>query len=348
MKGLRLLLFPFALIYGTVVGLRNLAYKTKIFKSSKFNLPIINVGNLSMGGTGKTPHIEYLIRLLKDQHNLVTLSRGFGRKERGFQIADKTSTADSIGDEPLQYYKKFGNTISVAVEANRVLGVMDICTQKPETNLILLDDAFQHRAIHAGLNILLTTYDEPFFQDYILPVGNLRESRRGKNRADIIIVTKCKNFGEIKKEDIISKIKPLTNQSVFFSMVNYGQIYRLAGHEYDEKIAGKNIVVVSGIAKAKPLLSYLRNQANVLHHFEFNDHHTFTDKDIAEIHNKIDKFASDNPIIITTEKDAMRLMNHTSFDKIEKYPWFYQSIKIELDDEERFNKLIIEYVKENS
>lgn len=311
-------------------------------------MPIINVGNLSMGGTGKTPHVEFLIRLLKNDFNVATLSRGFGRKERGFKIANASSTAASIGDEPLQYYKKFGEAITVAVEANRVLGAMDLCLARPDTNLILLDDAYQHRAIHAGLNILLTAYNAPFYSDYILPVGNLRESKRGMKRADIIIVTKCKNFDELNEDEIINKIKPLPNQSVFFSKVNYGPLYHLFTAEIKTEMSGQKIILVTGIANPQPLVDFLNVQTEILHHFNFNDHHVFTDKDIAEIHNKIGKFAVDNPIIITTEKDAMRLINHSSTKEIEKQPWFYQSIAIELNDEESFNKLIIEYVKKNS
>ena len=207
MKIFRILFLPITIIYGAITILRNGFYRVGIFKSSKFSIPIISVGNLSMGGTGKTPHTEYLIRLLKDRYALFTLSRGFGRKERGFIIADENSTARQIGDEPLQYYKKFGKEIGVAVEANRVMGVMDICRIHPETQLVLLDDAYQHRAIYAGLSILITTYSEPFYADFLLPVGNLRELRHGKNRANVIIVSKCPTLTDSEKQVIINKIK---------------------------------------------------------------------------------------------------------------------------------------------
>jgi tetraacyldisaccharide 4'-kinase len=168
MKIFRILFLPITIIYGAITILRNGFYRVGIFKSSKFSIPVISVGNLSMGGTGKTPHTEYLIRLLKDRYALFTLSRGFGRKERGFIIADENSTARQIGDEPLQYYKKFGKEIGVAVEANRVMGVMDLCRIHPETQLVLLDDAYQHRAIYAGLSILITTHSEPFYADFFI------------------------------------------------------------------------------------------------------------------------------------------------------------------------------------
>ncbi len=348
MKILRFILFPFALIYGGITVLRNGFYRAKIFKSSKFSLPIINVGNLSTGGTGKTPHTEYLIRLLKEKQPLFTLSRGFGRKERGFIIADENSTATQIGDEPLQYYKKFGKEIGVAVEANRVMGVMEICRNHPETDLILLDDAFQHRAIHAGLNILITEHANPYYKDFMLPVGNLRELRRGKNRADIIVVSKCPNFDEVNKKEIIAKIKPNKNQHVFFSRIKYGVIYAMNDAPALQQINNRNIILVTGIAKANPLLDHLQKNNSILHHFKFNDHYNFKLTDITEIHNLFDKFAGENPMIITTEKDAMRLLSKQFSDSIQKYPWFYQSIEIEIDNAVRFNEIVNHYVEKNS
>ncbi|NOQ73092.1 MAG: tetraacyldisaccharide 4'-kinase [Crocinitomix sp.] len=348
MKILRFILFPFAIIYGGITALRNGFYRFGIFKSSKFNLPIINIGNLSTGGTGKTPHTEYLIRLLKEKHQLFTLSRGFGRKERGFIIADENSTATQIGDEPLQYSKKFGTEIGVAVEANRVMGVMEICRSHPETDLILLDDAFQHRAIHAGLSILITDYSNPFYKDFMLPVGNLRELRRGKNRADLIVVSKCPNFDEIEKEKIIARIHPNKNQTVFFSKIKYGGIFALSGAAEMDQIIDQKIILVTGIAKANPLLNHLKESNSILHHFNFNDHYNFKQADITEIHNLFDKFAGENPVIVTTEKDAMRLLTKAFASSTQKYPWFYQSIEIEMDNASRFNEIVKQYVEKNS
>ncbi|MFT5822449.1 MAG: tetraacyldisaccharide 4'-kinase [Crocinitomix sp.] len=348
MKILRFILFPFAIIYGGITALRNGFYRLGIFKSSKFNLPIINIGNLSTGGTGKTPHTEYLIRVLKENRQLFTLSRGFGRKERGFIIADENSTATQIGDEPLQYYKKFGNEIGVAVEANRVMGVMEICRNQPATDLILLDDAFQHRAIHAGLNILITDYANPFYKDFMLPVGNLRELRAGKNRADIIVVSKCPNFDEIAKDKITAKIHPNKNQNIFFSKIKYGALFPLLSGAEIEQITDKKIILVTGIAKAKPLFDHLKESNSILHHFNFNDHYNFKQADITEIHNLFDKFAGENPMIVTTEKDAMRLLTKAFAPSIQKYPWLYQSIEIEMDNALRFNEIVNQYVEKNS
>ena len=315
-------------------------------KSSKFSIPIISVGNLSMGGTGKTPHIEYLIRLLKDDYKVATLSRGFGRKVRGFQIANDESTAISIGDEPLQYYKKFGDDITVAVEVDRVLGAMDLFRQKDDTQALLLDDAYQHRSIHAGVNILLTDYSYPFYSDFILPVGNLRESRNGKNRADIIIVSKCPGITDSEKKPIIDQINPSKKQEVFFSKIVYGKVFNFDTSE--QEVADKKIILVTGIAKANPLKELLAKKGILIKHFEFGDHHNFKASELDEIHKIFDKFAEEKPLIVTTEKDAMRLLNKEFEEKIAPYPWCYQSIEIEIDRKEEFDKMIKDYVKENN
>lgn len=346
MSKLRWLLLPFSLVYAFITAIRNWFYDIRLFRSFPFNIPIINVGNLSMGGTGKTPHTEYLIRLLKDNHHLATLSRGYGRKTTGFILADNHSTAKEIGDEPLQYVKKFGKDIHVAVESNRVKGVMDICYQKEETDLILLDDAYQHRAIKAGFNILLTDYNHPFFNDFILPVGNLRESRKGKSRADVVIVTKCPEFEKVNKEYFNHKMKLNPNQNLFFSKIKYGQISPVLSHfEIDNE--SKNIILVTGIANPNPLLNQLQKSHQILHHFKFSDHYTFKETDIADIHNLLAKFADKQPIILTTEKDAMRFYGSPLEALIKNKPWFYQSIEIEIDDKLKFDQLILKYVQEN-
>ena len=311
-------------------------------------MPIINIGNLSMGGTGKTPHTEYLIRLLQDKYKVATLSRGFGRKEYGFKIADENSTALSIGDEPLQYFKKYGDKISVAVESNRVHGVMDLCREKEDVNLILLDDAYQHRSIHAGLTILITDYSHPFYSDFILPVGNLREFRIGKKRADIIVVSKCPDFKKLDKKSIIEKIKPTQGQSVFFSRIKYGQIMALDNLSSFDDLTGQKIILVTGIANSDSLKSHLSEKNEILHHFNFNDHHKFSQNDLVEIHNLFDKFASPETILLTTEKDAMRLLSKPFEGELKKYPWYYQTIEIAIDEKEKFDKLILDYAEKNN
>lgn len=315
-------------------------------KSSKFGVPVVNVGNLNMGGTGKTPHVEHLIRLLKDDFKVATLSRGFGRKERGFIIADDSSSALQIGDEPLQYHKKFGDQLVVSVEADRVLGAMDLFRKHPELEVLLLDDAYQHRKIYAGINILLTEYADPFYNDFILPVGNLRESRAGKKRADIIIVTKCPLLSEIQKSELSIKINPNPGQTVFFSHIKYGNVVNFSNEE--QNIAGRNVILVTGIANSAPLVKKIGENGTILKHFSFKDHHKFKESELNEIHNLFDKFVNENPIILTTEKDAMRLMTE-EFDKLmEKRPWYYQTIEVEIDEKNGFNELILSYVKKDN
>ena len=346
MQKLRYLLFPITIVYIIITVFRNWLYKVKIKRSFKFSIPVINVGNLSTGGTGKTPHTEYLIKLLKDSHHLATLSRGYGRKEFGFKIANEESTSRQIGDEPLQFYKKFGTDITVAVESDRVKGVMDICYEKEDIDLVVLDDAFQHRSIQAGFNVLLTDYNRPFYNDFVLPVGDLRELRKGKSRADIIIMTKCSDFEELNKTEIIHKINPNKNQSVFFSKVVYGDVYNLNTFKTID-VTKKSVVLVTGIAKPTPLLNYLKKHYNVLEHCKFADHYRFKEKDIDDISNLLIKFAELDPVIMTTEKDAMRLIGSEFEKKVKQQPWFYQTITVELDDKENFDKLILEYVQEN-
>lgn len=348
MNFLRFLLFPFALIYGVITSLRNGMYRVGIFKASKFSLPIISIGNLSMGGTGKTPHTEYLIRLLQDDKKVFTLSRGFGRKEYGFIQASDQSSARQIGDEPFQFYRKFGSRIGVAVDANRVAGVMEICKTNPTTQVVLLDDAFQHRAIRAGLSILITPFDDPFYTDFIAPVGRLREARWGKNRADIIVISKCPSFEQINRDEIRRKINPYQHQKVFFSRIVYGSALNIANPSQLCQLIGRNLIVVSGIANPAPLIEQLSVENRILEHVKFADHYNFKPTDIRAIHNLFDKFAGNDALIITTEKDAMRLLDPGMRKEILNYPWFYQEIEIELDQATEFNQLIKDYVEKNS
>ena len=346
MKYFRFILLPFAMLYGGITGFRNWLFDQNIKREFKFNLPIINIGNLSVGGTGKTPHTEYLVKLLKDTHHLATLSRGYGRKVYGFQIADEKSNANSIGDEPMQFHHKFGEEITVAVDADRVNGVTELCYQKEKLNLVLLDDAYQHRHIKPGFNILLTDYSRPFYKDFMLPVGTLRELSSGKNRADCIVVTKCPDFNSIDKTEIQSQIKPLDHQSVFFSKIIYGEIEALTKISKLEK-TGENLIVVTGIAHALPFLAHIEAEHTVLHHFNYSDHYSFKEKDIDEIHNLLIKFADVNAKILTTEKDAMRLMENRFKHIIKDKPWFYQPIEVKIDDDKKFKELILNYVQEN-
>lgn len=299
MKSLRKILFPFSLLYGAITSLRNFLYNKNILKSTEFALPIIAVGNLSVGGTGKTPMVEYLVRLLSPKHDLVTLSRGYKRTSKGYLLADVGTKMEDIGDEPFQYFSKFKN-IHVAVDANRVEGVANTLKLLPNTNLIILDDAFQHRKIKAGFYILLTSFDDLFFNDFLLPAGNLRESRSGFQRADVVIVTKCPSNLSVEKQNEIKKKIKVNPENVFFSTIQYStEIFSQKEKLKLEELAS-DFIAVAGIAKPNYFYNYLQcSQENCL---TFPDHHSFSERDLEKIINK-----AKGKKIITTEKDYMRL-----------------------------------------
>ena len=299
MKTLRKILFPFSLLYGAITALRNFLYDKGIKKSIGFDIPIIAVGNLSVGGTGKTPMVEYLIRLLSDRYNLAVLSRGYKRKSKGFYLANPSTKMDEIGDEPFQYHTKFKN-IKVAVHANRVEGVQTILQLQPETELVVLDDAFQHRKIKASFYIMLTAYDDLFFNDCVLPAGNLREPKWGVSRADVVVVTKCPtDLSVTEMNQITSQIK-CDKQKIFFSYINYH--HSVTNNVIDIPLENfkTDFIAVAGIAKPQYFFDHLKiANENCM---TFPDHHAFTPKDIQQI---MDKAAGKK--IITTEKDYMRL-----------------------------------------
>ncbi|MFH6768025.1 tetraacyldisaccharide 4'-kinase [Gaetbulibacter aquiaggeris] len=332
MKFYRKLLFPFVPVYYAVTWVRNKCYDLGIKKSVSFDFPVICVGNLSVGGTGKTPMIEYLIELLKDDHKIATLSRGYKRKSDGFQLANNKSSAESLGDEPYQFYSKYKSGIQVAVDNNRVHGINSLKSIENTPEVILLDDAFQHRKVKAGFNLLLTTYDNLYVNDFLLPAGNLRESRNGAKRADFIIVTKCPlELNKDQKENLIRKINPLNQQHVFFSRINYADVIKSSKESRKlDDISG--FTLVTGIANAGPLVEYLRNRNLKFEHLNFHDHYNFTLKDVEQL--------SKNDLIITTEKDFMRLQNFESL----KGRLFYLPIHVTIDNSETFNDLIKKFI----
>ena len=299
MNFLRKILFPLAFLYWLITFIRNWLYVKGIFKSSSFNIPIIAVGNLSVGGTGKTPQIEYLIRLLSDKYKVAVLSRGYKRTTEGFILADEKATASSIGDEPFQFYSKFSN-IQVAVDANRKNGIENLLQLSNKPDVILLDDAFQHRKVKAGFYILLTAFDDLFCDDYILPFGNLREPSSGKKRADMIIVTKCPNdLSELAQQKIREKLK--VKQPVFFTTIQYDDY--VFGNESKllvSEIQSETKVLVAGIAKPKLFFDFLKNETDEA--LVFPDHHHFSKQDCEQILAK-----ANGRKIITTEKDFVRL-----------------------------------------
>jgi tetraacyldisaccharide 4'-kinase len=340
MRALRWILLPFSLIYGIITEIRNLLYDRGLFASYRIPVRSIVVGNISTGGTGKTPHVAFLAELLKDKLNTVILSRGYGRSTKGFLWVDSKGLTEQFGDEPLTYARKFDSKVKIAVCEKRKIGVERILSEEPKTEMILLDDAFQHRAVKGGLNILLTDYSHPYYSDFMLPTGNLREFAVNKKRADLIIVSKCPDELSAEQKAIIYERLNCRPKPVFFSKIVYG-----VPVAFDDKkwSTPKKILLVSGIANAQPLVEHLRKSC-LVQHLSFRDHHDFTVSEIQTIQQKFDTFAHDDGVILTTEKDYVRLVAKTDELKLEHYPWFYLPITIELDNFEGFNTIIDQYV----
>lgn len=330
---LRYLLFPFSILYGWITSFRNFLYNIGFLKSYSFDVPVIVVGNLSVGGTGKTPQIEYLIGLLSSNYKIATLSRGYKRKSKGFILADANVTAEILGDEPFQIHQKFSQ-IQVAVDADRKNGIEQLLSLKEKPEVILLDDAFQHRRVKAGFYILLSAYDDLFYKDFMLPTGNLREIRSGVNRADVIIITKCpKDLSEIAQNEIKAKIG--VGVPIFFSYIDYDDLVCSQNESKKlSEIISLDKLVMSGIAKPEPFFDYLKVSNEYC--MVFPDHHFFTTKDIQQIEDK-----AKNKIIITTEKDFVRLANRNL-----KAPIYYLPIKSDfLSNKELFDAEVVNFVK---
>ena len=338
MNFLRKILFPLALLYKGITSFRNFLYDKGIFKSYSFEVPVIGVGNLSVGGTGKTPQIEYLIRLLSGKYNIATLSRGYKRQSKGFILADANVNATIIGDEPFQFYSKFPN-IQVAVDADRKNGIEQLLSQTSKPEVILLDDAFQHRKVKAGFYVLLTSYNDLYSDDFQLPTGNLRESRSGAKRANIIIVTKCpSDLSNVSRTEITKKLTIESNQQLFFTTIAYDNfVYSENEKRSVSEIQNVDKLLLAGIAKPQSFFRHLHTNNEIC--LTFPDHHHFTEKDILEIRNK-----ANNKIIITTEKDFVRLKG-----RIPKEQLFYLPIQSKfLFEGENFDKTILNYVESGS
>ena len=344
LKSFRYLLFPISILYGLVVKIRNWLFDKNILKSAHFNFPIICVGNLAIGGTGKTPMVEYLVTLLKDQYKIATLSRGYKRKTKGFGIANENTTALEIGDEPMQFHQKFpGITVSVGEE--RLVAIPQLLHEVPDTELILLDDAFQHRQVRAGLNIVLTDYTNLYTRDLFVPAGDLRDTRQSAFRADIIIVTKCKeNLGEVEKNALIKELEPTVNQSVFFTTIAYAQPYHLFDKTAMDLTQGMDLLLVCGIANPKPMQEYVSFKVASYDMLSYPDHHIFSIDDMDEIKKQFAAITSDNKIIITTEKDAVRLQKFEN--KLQQFPIYVLPIShvFLFDEAEQFNRKILNFV----
>ena len=315
---MRILLLPISLIYHIVLTVRHKLYDWHILRTTQFEKPVICVGNLNLGGTGKTPHTEYLINLLKDTYQVATLSRGYGRKTKGFKLAENTSTYEDLGDEPLQYFKKFPG-ITVSVDEDRVDGVRKLIRSQYNPEVILLDDAFQHRRIKAGLNILLTEYQHLYTDDFLFPAGTLRDVKSAAKRADIIVVSKSpKNLKEDEKRQIINKLEPKEHQKVFFSYLEYKALipWNYQAEAFDSNTADAALIFC-GIARPQPLIEELKGKYKHLDVMTFPDHYIYTQRDAKNIKEHFDRLNSERKIIITTEKDDTRL---------QKSPYFCQNL----------------------
>ncbi|MDD4209108.1 MAG: tetraacyldisaccharide 4'-kinase [Bacteroidales bacterium] len=344
----RLLSFPISVVWALIMSNRRNFYNSNSEKRRvKFNKPVISVGNLCMGGSGKTPHIEYLVRLLGGNYQLAVLSRGYGRFTKGFLFADSTSTSKTIGDEPLLYYKKYSH-IAVSVCENRVEGLKTIWEKLPEIKAVLLDDAHQHLSLKPGLSILLTDYYHLYPDDFVFPSGNLREPASAAKEADIIVITKSPTvISPIDERVILDKIKPLAHQKVCFSFLRYGNLIPLTSVANTQMEEPKSVVVFTGIYNSYPLITHLKEKYKDIQIYTCRDHHKFTIADIEKVKYLLSRSISHHKAIITTEKDATRLLDPSLKDMIQMLPIYYIPIVVDFHQKykEDFNNQILEYVE---
>lgn len=331
---LRLLLWPLSLVYGLVIAIRNKLYDKGIFRSTKFNIPVIVIGNLAVGGTGKSPLTEYLIRLLKDTYRVAVLSRGYGRKTKGFMYVEESDSSDTVGDEPLQFKTKYPK-ITVAVSEDRVLGVEKL---RDQHQIVLLDDAYQHRALTPHLSILLLEYSSLFKPRLLLPAGNFRDTYNQRKRADVIIISKSPSqLSDQEKIIALKKIAASSVQTVLFSFLNYGQPYSVTNCPQVSNILQKedNVLLVSGIANPKPMVSFLGNQCNAVELQTYPDHYNYTQKDIKQIVKRFHSIKSERKYIITTEKDLQRLKPYLTYPPFASLPVWVIPIEASFNEKEK-------------
>jgi tetraacyldisaccharide 4'-kinase len=317
---LKILLWPFTVLYNLVTKVRNYLYDIGHKPSFQFDTVVICVGNLNVGGSGKTPMIEYLVRLLGDTYSLAVLSRGYGRKTKGIRLANEQDDAFTLGDEPYQYYRKFGKTVTVCVGEERALAIPTILNERPETQVILLDDAFQHRTVVPQFSILLTEFSKPFYKDFLMPFGRLRESRSGAKRADVIIVTKCQP--SVPNEEMVSKLQHYAgDKPVFFS----GLVHKKAEAFVEGNVIGKKVILVSGIANSAKLEEFVSSNYELVQHFKFGDHHPYSQSDILKIEAAVKAQGAES--ILTTEKDMVKLISTKLKTYLNEKLWFYLPVE---------------------
>ena len=333
-------LLPFTILYWLITYTRNILFDVGILTSYSIPGKSISVGNLSVGGTGKTPMVIYLTNLIQNEHAVQILSRGYGRKTTGFRQVNSTDDARTVGDEPLTYFQKFAPKTDVFVCEKRHVAIVKMKELNP-TATIILDDAFQHRYVKPGFQLILTPFHEQFLNDCHLPSGNLRESKEGANRADAIVVTKCPN---LTKEEMDSQRKRYASyeKPVFFSQIDYAE-FQAIGQAIPSM---KSILLVTGISSTTSLKNHLLESYEV-EELKFGDHHPFTRGNIEEIHRKFDTFASKEMAIVTTEKDLVKIQGLLSETDRQTYPWYVLPITVKMEDEEAFNSMIKDYVRNN-
>ena len=356
MGNYRILLYPLALIYGVITGIKNFLYDAAILPSVEFRQPVICVGNITVGGTGKTPHTEYLAGLLKENFRVAVLSRGYKRKSRGFRIVTPASTVAESGDEPLQISRKYPDVL-VAVDRNRVNGVRRIMETKPDTEVIILDDAFQHRRITPGFSILLSDFNRPIISDHLLPYGNLRESLSNIRRADVILVTKSPvNISPMQRRLIVKYINKAPYQNLYFTSLKYNNPEPLfAPNEASapvpdpKNLHGTGIVLLTGIANPDPLKEYLQETAAELIHIRYPDHYSYREKDLDAIYSAYNMLKAPLKYVLTTAKDSVRLREFINIAEPVRSALYHIPVGIDFlnNDNAEFNNLIIDYVRKS-
>jgi tetraacyldisaccharide 4'-kinase len=342
---MRYLLFPLSFIYGSITAMRNLLFDYGIFKSKSYTIPIICIGNLSVGGTGKTPHTQCLLDLLKNNYKVAVLSRGYGRKNSSLQFVEITSNAFEVGDEPLQL-KQNNPECLVVVEKNRNKGVKQILKDFPETEVILLDDGYQHRWIKAGFNILITPFSSPYYKDYLMPVGKLRESKKGVSRANAVIFSKTpENTNPTLKKGMLERLHLFAHQEAYFSGIEYHKFKCIRNNTELEENNPYSITLVSGIANTNPLIKYLEEKGHSINHLKYSDHHNYISNDIQTILAEYNADKSTKKLILTTEKDATKLKHFLPHFKDVNF--YYIPIEIKIEQSEKFKNQILDYVAKN-
>ena len=346
LRSFRIFLLPISLLYWLVIGCRNWLFDKQFLRTATFGMPLITVGNLAIGGTGKSPLIEYLVALLHKQYKVAALSRGYRRRTRGYALVSSVSTALEVGDEPLALFRKFPE-VPVAVGEERLLAIPELLHDHPETQVILLDDAFQHRSIQAGFSLLLTDYSNLFTRDFYLPTGDLRDLKSRYRAASALVVTKCpSDLSEAKQRSIISELDPVSGQPVFFTSLEYGIPYHLTEKQLYSFTGKEEVLLVTGISNPRPLKQYIEDRSATYHQLTYRDHHIFSIEDFNDIRREFEKLPAENKIIITTEKDAVRLEKFNA--EIRSLPWYVLPVehRFLFEDKPRFDRLVIDFIND--